>query len=174
MSKNKSWPTGIRPSGKGLQIRIWRKKQLAHSETLECDPYRQADLAAAIKRRKWLIARQKVGLSLRQEEGKISLFGEVAQDYLNTLEARDTTIIEYRRILNGWWMELADTPIQEVSGAQIKRIISSMGVSTKTKRNRLIPLFGVFNHAEVRPPKIRRKNGRLHLAASAARLGGSD
>jgi integrase len=163
VSQKKRWPTGIRPVGKGLQIRVWKNGRLAHQETIECDPFKPADVAATVKRREWLKARLLTGLSISGEESKISLLGEVAQEYLETLEARDTTIIEYHRILNRWWMpELGTTPIQEVNGAQIKRVLSKMGVSTKTKRNRLIPLFGVFNHAEIRPPKIKLKREAAH------------
>lgn len=159
MPKNKSWPTGISVSGSGLLIRIWKGGKLIHHETMPVkgDITRSA-LAAATKRREWLKARLNLGLSVGEEEGERKLFSEVATDYLETLEARDSTIIEYHRIINGWWSpELGKYPIDEITGAQIKKILSKMAVSTKTKKNRLHPLFGIFKHAEINPPRIKFK-----------------
>lgn len=158
MPKKQSWPTGIRPSGSGLLIRIWKNRRLVYHETLPVqDPTSRSAIAAATKRRDWLVSRLNLGLSVGEEEGTTKLFSEVATDYLETLEARDSTIIEYHRIINGWWSELGKYPIEEITGAQVKKILSKMGVSSKTKKNRLIPLFGVFKYAEIDPPRIKLK-----------------
>lgn len=159
MPKNKSWPAGIRPSGSGLLIRIWKDGRLIYHETMSVSgQITGSAITAAVKRRDWLKSRLNLGLSLGEEEGERKLFSEVATDYLETLEARDNTIIEYHRIINGWWApELGHYPIDEITGAKIKKVLAKMPVSTKTKRNRLIPLFGVFKYAEINPPTIRLK-----------------
>lgn len=52
-SRDITWPTGIRPQGRGLRIRIYKKGRVAYSETLEgdCGPYH---LRQAISRRREL------------------------------------------------------------------------------------------------------------------------
>lgn len=106
-----------------------------------------------------------MGLSLGDEEGSTKLFSEVASEYLDTLEARDSTVFEYYRIIKNWWdPELGKYPIEEITGAKIKKILRGMNVSPKTKKNRLIPLFGVFKYAEVAPPTVklkRRKKSKI-------------
>lgn len=148
MAKTKN----IRPTPTGYQIRI-RRKDFTYKETIRGKT--KSALTEAIKRRDYLLARLETGLSVEREKSDIQLFGEVAQDYLDTLDARESTVREYFRILNGWWMELWKTPIQEITGADIKRVLAKMPVTSKTKKNRLIPLYGVFNHAETTPPKIK-------------------
>lgn len=159
MPKKKSWPPGIRPSGSGLLIRIWKGGRLVYHETLPCqDPTARSSITAAVKRREWLISRLNLGLSVGSEGEGRQTFSEAAQEYLDTLEARDSTVIEYYRIIkNQWEPALGKYPIDEISGAKVKKVLSGMGVSTKTKKNRLIPLWGVFKHAEIEPPRIRFK-----------------
>jgi integrase len=157
MVRSTDWPTGIRPSGRGFQIRVWRQDKPAYTETFGCST-NKTDLAGAIKRRDWLKVRISAGLPIIEgEDSALSLFGEVAQDYLETFEGKQSSLVEYHRILNHWWMVFANDPIQHITKAQIKRILKNMDVTTRTKRNRLIPLYGVFNHAEIRPPIIKLK-----------------
>lgn len=157
MPTNKSWPVGIRPSGSGLLIRIWKSRKLVYHETLPCqDPTARTSITAAVRRREWLISRLNLGLSVGLEAGDVKLFEEVAQEYLDTLEGRDSTLVEYHRILNNFWYPaLSTTPLNEITGAKIKKVMSGWGVSTKTKKNRLNPLYGVFKYAEIQPPKIK-------------------
>lgn len=164
MPKNNSWPTGIRPSGSGLLIRIWKGGKLIYHETLPVTgAITGGDIAAATRRREWLKSRLNLGLSLGDEEGSKKLFSEVATDYLETLDARDSTVVEYYRILHGFWEEdLGRYPLDEITGAMIKKTLAKMPVSRKTKKNRLIPLFGVFKYAEIDPPRIRLKKGTKH------------
>lgn len=156
MPQKKSWPKNIRPSGRGLQIRFFRKKQCIYSETIECDPYRKTDLAAAVKRRDWLKARIDTGILVPKEEKRLDLFSEAAQDYINTLEAKGRVVKEYLRILNNWWLpELANLPVQEIQTAHLKRIVAGWAVTSKTKKNRLIPLYGVYKHVDLTPPRLK-------------------
>lgn len=153
----KSWPTGIRPWGNGIQIRIYRKGRPEYTETLEGDPHSKADLASAIKRREFLLSRAKLGLPLVQEDpAQRQLFEVVAQDYLNTLDAKRSTQLSYENILNGRWIPaFAGWPLDEITTAVIKRELANMAVSQKTKRNILIPLVGVLDHAEIVPNPAR-------------------
>lgn len=155
MAKKSNFPEGIRPSGAGYQIRI-RAYGETYCETIKGKS--KSSLAEAVKRREWLKARIVAGLPIRQGgESSIQVFEEVATDYLDTLEGRESTLREYYRILNGWWKPLFKKPIQDITTAEIKKILARMNVSGKTKKNRLIPLLGVFKHAEVKPPYIRLK-----------------
>lgn len=148
-----TWPTGIRPSGNGVRIRLYRKGKMCFSETLACDPHSKTDLASAVKRREWLVSRLKLGLPLHSEDrtGRRA-FDETAQDYLNTLEAKYSTHLSYENILNRYWMPtFAGWPVDEITGPDIKRTLASFNVSQKTKRNMLIPIRGVLDHAEINP-----------------------
>ncbi len=86
MPAKKSWPAGIRPSGRGLLIRNWKDGKLIYHETMPIQgAITGSAITAAVKRRDWLLARLNLGLSLGEEEGTRKLFSEVATDYLETL-----------------------------------------------------------------------------------------
>lgn len=144
----------IRPTSGGYQIRI-RSKGYQYTETVKGKT--KSALTEAIKRRDYLLGRLEVGLPIKSEKSELRLFGETAEEYLDTLEGRDSTLIEYYRILNNFWRDLWDKPIQEITGADLKKILAGMNVGSKTKGNRLIPVYGVFKYAEVGTPKIRIK-----------------
>lgn len=142
----------IRPTANGYQIRI-RSAGYTYTETIRGKT--KSALTEAVKRRDWLLARKQAGLPLRDEQSELRLFGETAEEYLDTLEGRQSTLIEYYRILNNFWRDLWKRPIQEIAGADIKRILAGMDVSGKTKRNRLIPVYGVFKYAGLGAPFIK-------------------
>lgn len=147
------WPPGVRPSGRGIRVRIWRKGRLVHSETIEGNPHSKADLASAVKYRDTLISRLKLGLSLTPEDDEgIRLFEDVAQDYLNTHVADEDTVTKYANMLNRHWMpHYAGWPVTEITAKDIKARLAEMEVSIKTKKNVLGPLRGVLVHAEINP-----------------------
>jgi len=147
------WPKGIRPSGNGLRIRIWRKGKLVHSETILCNPHNAGDLKSAIKRREYLTSRQRLGLPLSEnDDAEHQLFFEAAQDYMNTLDAKYSTQLSYENILNKHWIPVfGKLPASEISRQAIKRALAALNVTNKTKKNVLIPLRGVLAHAEVMP-----------------------
>lgn len=154
MAKTKN----IRPTAGGYQIRI-RSKGYAYTETIKGKT--KSAFAEAVKRKDYLLARRDAGLPLGAEKSKLRLFGETAEEYLDTLEGRDSTLIEYYRILNNFWRDLWNIPIQEITGADLKGILSGMKVSSKTKKNRLIPVYGVFKYAEIAHPPVKiRKEQR--------------
>lgn len=149
------WPAGVRPRGRGIQIRIWRHGKLAYSETLPGDPYKKADLASAVKRRDELLARQKLGLPLFEGDSGRRTFEDVAQRYLIGLASLGIdalTINTYTNQLNNHWTGVfGGWPVDEISTGHIKEALAEMDLAQKTKKNLLIPLSGVFGHAGIIP-----------------------
>lgn len=147
------WPTGIRPDGAGLRIRIWRKGRLIHSETIKGDPTSKSLLTAAKKRRDHLISRITLGLPLSQDDDpRGELFETVAQDYLDTLGVKRSTSLEYEITLNRHWLPAyAGWPVNEITTQDIKQRLSKIPVALKTRKNILIPLRGVLQHAGLVP-----------------------
>tara|TARA_R110002153_G_scaffold14440_3_gene52389 strand:+ start:2916 stop:3770 length:855 start_codon:yes stop_codon:yes gene_type:complete len=71
---------------------------------------------------------------------------------LDTLDCKNSTQLSYEGILNKHWMNaFSGWPIDEITTAAIKRTLSALKLSSKTKRNILIPLRGVLDNAEVNP-----------------------
>jgi integrase len=152
-----TWPTGVRPSGSGIRIKIWRDGRLAHSETLPGDPYSARDLAAAVRRRDELKARLRIGLPLftGDEGAQQQQFLQVCQEYLDTLDAKRSTHLSYEQILNRYWLpEFATWVASEIRTNDIKRQLAKLTVSAKTKRNALIPLRCVLRYAGVHPNPV--------------------
>jgi integrase len=147
------WPTGIRPSGNGIRIRVWSKGALVYDETVPGDPNNPRDLARAVKLRERLTSRLLLGLPIQPEAtGNKADFGQAAQAYLDQLDAKHSTQLSYENIINRYWLpEFSGWPLQDVTTKQVKRVLSGLKVSNKTKKNVLIPLRGVFAHAEVQP-----------------------
>lgn len=148
------FPPGIRPDGAGLRIRIWKNGRLAYSETIQGDPGSEAVRARAVRRREYLAHRIKYDLPIDGESSPAPPFHEVAQDWLNIQAAnvdRDT-IRRYRTILQSQWIPLlANTEVDRISRADIKRGLASFGVKIKTQKNYLGPLRMVLDHAQVQP-----------------------
>ena len=146
------YPTGIRPQGAGLRIFIYQNGNLQHSETLkgDCGP---RHIKAAIKRRAELLALYKRGLSITQES--IDSFKDAAQEYMNLLDAKHSTVTSYRNIIRRYWLpKFEKLPVTTISTKEIKLALASFDVSPKTKKNLLIPLRGVLDHAEVNPNPV--------------------
>lgn len=150
------WPAGIRPDGAGLRIRIFKHGRAVYSETLKGDPTSASLLTAARQRREWLIARQKLGLPLYEDDRTDNdTFERVAQDYMNTLEAKRSTHLSYEGILNSYWLRFyTGWPVEDITTPDIKRRLASLNISPKTKKNILIPLRGVLQHAEIAPNPV--------------------
>ena len=149
----RAWPTGIRPWGNGIQIRIFRHgKEI--TETVDGDPYNARDLASAIKRRDALKARLKLGLPLYADdpEAKLQFFADAAQEYMNTLDAAATTHLSYEAVLNGYWIPaFGSWPVSEISPNAIKTELGKRSISISTKRRVVVPLKGVLDHAGIIP-----------------------
>jgi len=146
------WPTGVRPRGRGIEIRIWQHGKLAYSETIPGDPYKAADLAGAVKRREELEARKRLGLPLFEGDAGKRTFLDVAQRYLNSLDVDSRTIKEYTNQLNRHWMPpFGRWPVDEIRTEHIKDVLSESTLAQKSKKNILIPLSQVFVYATVIP-----------------------
>ncbi len=146
------WPAGIRPRGCGIEIRIWRHTKLAYSETIQGDPYKKADLSAAIKRREELVARLRLGLPLFDGDSGRKTFKVVAQKYLDSLDIDEQTIRGYRNQIKAYWLPLFDGwPVDDITTTHIKDALAGMSLSQKTKKNALIPLSRVFSYAGIIP-----------------------
>lgn len=159
-----AWPTGIRPDGAGLRIRIWSRGRLIYSETIKGDPTSQKLLSAAHKRREWLLARQRLGLPLYADEaGEHKTFAEVARDYLGSLDVKRSTAMSYESIVNCYWSGFNHWPVEEIGKADIKRALKDHDVAPKTKMNALLVLRNILSHAEVSPnpvEQVRVKRGQ--------------
>jgi len=71
---------------------------------------------------------------------------------MNTLEAKRSTSMSYVGILNRYWLpKFERSPVSSISTSAIKSVLAAVPVSSKTKRNILIPLRGVLAYAEVNP-----------------------
>lgn len=148
------FPTGIRPSGAGLRIRIWKSGKLYYTETLPGDPYSKAHLAAAVKHRKALMARMAMGLPLHEEaeETPSQLFETAAQAWLNSLQIDTDTRRKYLSIINSRWLPVYHGwPCNQITRSGIKAELAQMGVRIKTQKNYLGPLRMVLTFAGVHP-----------------------
>lgn len=153
----RTWPTGIRPSGKGIQIRVWRYRQIVHQETVQGDPYNARDLAAAVNRRDEIAARVRLGLPLFADDNDApnKTLTKAAQAYIDTVDAKHSTAIGYENILNRYWLPVVGGwSLLEITQAKIKEILASLKVSPKTKKNILVPLRSVFDHAGMHPNPV--------------------
>ena len=51
---DKKFPTGIRPRGNGLEIKIWQHSKPVHQEIIECNPDNAADVRRVKKYRDFI------------------------------------------------------------------------------------------------------------------------
>jgi integrase len=143
------WPPGVDPHGNGIRVRVYRKGKCVYNKTLPGDPYSAADIAAAVKHREVIKSRVTLGLPLIDgEQTANALFSEVAQEYLNTLQSKHSTLVHYRNILQREWMPLfGNWFISEPTATHIKTHLTRRVLSAKSKKNILIPLRCVFTFA---------------------------
>lgn len=169
----KRGPTGVRPKGDGIQIRLWKNGKEIYSEILKGDYHNKSDLAAAVKRREHLKSRLDLGLPIRnEEESQVSLFGDQAQEWLNLLGADYSTHLSYEGILNKYWLpKFANWITEEITTKAIKsRLAEFPDISIKTQKNVLIPLRGVLDYAEVSPNPARYKISSRHQKPKVERF----
>lgn len=133
-----------------FRIRLWRNRKVLYTETVKDTG---GGIREAVARRNFLQSRLNLGLPLSVvDDGVAQDFVSVAQAYLDTLEAKHSTHLSYAGIINKHWIpELRNWPLKEITTAKIKTILAKLDVSSKTKKNLLIPLRGVLAHAAVNP-----------------------
>jgi integrase len=78
-----------------------------------------------------------------------------AQSFIDTLEAKRSTSFGYENILNRYWLpEIGHWPVVEITTSKIKDVLAGLKISSKTKKNILVPLRGVLAHAGVNPNPV--------------------
>ena len=99
---DQKFPTGIRPRGNGLQIRIWQNGKEVHEEIIEANPGNAADVKRVKKYRDELAVKFRLGLAFEEEEYPTHLqsFHSMAQEYLETHQGEHSTKLGYLNILN--------------------------------------------------------------------------
>lgn len=143
------FPRGIRSHGAGLQIRFQYKGQ-QYTENIETNtPNNKRTIASAILRKEEMLNRLKLGLPLNiNQEGQAVLLSTVAHAYVESLDVERSTAISYVRILNQHWLpSFGHWPLTDLRPSHIKSYLASTNLSSKTKRNMLVPLRCVYNHA---------------------------
>lgn len=76
-------------------------------------------------------------------------FGQMAQEYLDSVEVSVNTRNEYRKLLTRYWMpELSGRDMTTIRYSELRHLVNSIEWSSaKTRNNALIPLRGVFEMA---------------------------
>jgi integrase len=159
----RAWPLGIRPSGNGIQIRIWRNREIVYEKTIKGDPNNARDLASAVKRRKRIESRLILGLPLFDgDTAETETVAVVCQNFLDALDADDSTHIGYENIFNRYWLPVIGSwPKEDLTQKKVKEVLASMKhhktgkpLARKTKRNILSPLHEAFKHDGITPNPV--------------------
>lgn len=150
------FPVGIRQHGTGLQIRI-KHKGTTYSWTIPTkNPHSKRSIASAVQEREDLKRRLKMGLPiLLGENSENALLADIAKDYLETLDVEYSTAASYVRLLNQHWLpNFGHWLITDLRPSHIKKYLNSYKnpqtsnpLASKTKKNALVPLSNLFNHA---------------------------
>ena len=157
---NVKYPTGIRPAGAGIQIRFtWQKQRY---EPIWPYPPTAKNIQAAERIRADLVFRAKAGLltyeyladifpeyihvTTAPEDFVSHLFGNLAQTYLNTTSVSENTRLQYRQILNKYWMpHFHNMDVRDITPALIRKKVSEVEWSSNRLRNVVItPLRNIF------------------------------
>ena len=160
MATNKSCPPeGIDEHHGSYRIRFKHKGKL-YREIHEGD-LTKSNLRAAIQRREWLIARLKVGLPIEQTDA--AQLSEIGEDYFESLDAKNSTLKNFRNIWHQRWRPVFGTLTAEhITTQMIRKQLSTWDVAQKTKKNCLSVLSSVLDFADCTPNpcapiKFRRK-----------------
>lgn len=92
----------------------------------------------------------RLGLPPLESEEEPALFGEVAHDYIATIQHLDIdTIKSYKKILNSIWLPIwGETHIHKIKYSELARRVDEIPWgSPKTRNNSLVPLRGIFKVA---------------------------
>ena len=151
-------PPGLYRDGKsGIRIKVFRNGKAVQSETLRGD-LGAGHVKAAVARRKEIEAAYVLGVP--SESGIVWIFRDAAQDYLNSFDAKHSTVKSYRDIIKRYWLPcFGNLPVSAITTAMIKRELASMRkvkeptvpLTNKTKKNVLLPLRAIIDHCEMNP-----------------------
>lgn len=147
------YPKGITPSGAGLRIRLFSGGRCVYTETIKCDPASKAAVLAASKRRDWLLARQKLGLPLYEDDDSArQTFGRLAAEFLEVADMKASSRATVESHLRRYWKPLNHLPADEVTERDIRKALALHDTKNKTKQNALDSLRSVFNYSGLPNP----------------------
>lgn len=138
---------GVEQRGDSFRITIKFKGQTireTHPGNLD-----KAHLRRVIKRREWLLSRLRLGLPVFEEDD--GLLSHLADDYFDSLSVKRSTLRSYENIWKLYWSQWGNLTPQTITTAMIKKRLSEMDVSQKTKRNAIAVLSSVLRHGEINP-----------------------
>ncbi len=164
MVDQSKWPAGIRPRDGSIEVRV-RRRGYNYREIIQGNPNKKSDLAAAVRHRAEIISRINLGLPVyTDEQTEVTLFADDVQRYVDQLELEYSTVEGYLRDLNHYWLPVFGKHVtQEITTAEIKAAMKGDATTRKRWLNRLTPLRGVFDYAEVVPNPagaIKRKKAK--------------
>lgn len=148
------YPKGISADGAGLRIRIYGAGgRTIYSETLPCDPLSKKAVLAASKRRDWLVARHKLGLSLYDDEGDTSsrTLNSITKEYLKLKDGKPSYIDSIEKAIKRYFKPLLGMPVSMIRHQDIQLALKQHDIKNKTKQNVLDYLRGVLDYADVSP-----------------------
>ena len=125
----------------------WQLEVMLHGKrefTSASFPNTEAGLRKAVAHReRWI-----EGLTGGFEYASKTPFKVIAQKFINQTDVKLSTHQSYIQILNQYWMPvLENKPLSSIRPSHIREALATHKVTTKTKRNALIPLRGVFSLA---------------------------
>jgi len=134
---------------KGIRWRhgSWQIEAMLHGKreaTSANFPNTEAGLRKAVAHReRWI-----EGLAGGFEYASKTPFKVIAQKFINQTDVKLSTHQSYIQLLNQYWMPtLENKPLSSIRPSHIREALALHKVTTKTKRNALIPLRGVFSLA---------------------------
>lgn len=176
MVRNSTLPPGVSLRGETIWIRFtWAGTRYAEAYPFPASPENIRRAGRAYRD-----IRQKIRLGVfgledfrayfpgsprAHQAGPDTLFGTVAQHWLDNVDVSQNTRDEYRKALNRYWMPLfATRPIAGIRISEIRQAVNDVEWKTaKTRNNALISLRGAFSLAHEdeiidRNPVSRMKN----------------
>ena len=151
---DKIFPTGIKPRGNGLEVRITQQGKVVYQEIIAADPNNAADVRRVKRHRDDTKVKLRLGLAFENEQHPTHLlfFHRMAQEFLKTHEGKHSTKLGYLNSLNKYWIPIfGKRPCASITTREIKLALANMPVCSKTRNNILGPLKGVLDYAEVIP-----------------------
>lgn len=157
MATGKVRTPGIRASGKGIRVTVYRAGKVCYDKTIPGDYYSKADLRAATRHRDKLVARVRLGQPLFDADETATtgqLFEYVAQRYLNTIPVGGYRDNARYHLQCHWIKKLQGRPVNEITRTEIRDHTATLPLKSTSKRNVLASLRAVFDYAEVMPNPV--------------------
>lgn len=150
-------PPGVEVRGDTIRIRFtWNGTRYAENYPFPASPQNIQRAGRACREIKQRIRLGVFGLDdfkayfpgspRAHEAGPETLFGTVAQHWLDNVDVSQNTRDEYRKVLNKYWMPpFALRPVASIRPSEVRKAVNDVAWSSaKTRNNALIPLRGTF------------------------------